>query len=144
MSSEQPDYEDAELTLKLYELRREPVMRESRNAIMAKFWPKTYDDFFAVTKPDHPLNAPFRQVSSYWEMVYGMAKHKITHADFLMENNAEGLFLYAKVLPYLERYRKEFSPFAFRNAEWITQNSEEGKRRFEMIQGRVRKMMETK
>jgi len=144
MSSEQPDYEDAELTLKLYDIRREAVMRESRSAIMAKFWPKTYEDFFAVTKPDNALNAAFRQTSSYWEMVYGMAKHKIAHADFLIENNGEGLFLYAKVLPFLERFRSEFSPYAFQNAEWITKNSAEGKKRFEVIQGRVKKIMETK
>ena len=144
MSSEQPDYEDAELTLKLYDLRREQVMRDSRAAIMSKFWPKTYEDVLAVTKPDNPLNAPFRQVASYWEMVYGMAKHKIAHAGFLIENNGEGLFLYAKVLPFVERYREEFSPYAFQNVEWIVKNSEEGRKRFEVIQGRVKKMMETK
>jgi hypothetical protein len=144
MAEEPPDYEDAELTLKLYDLRRETVMRESRNAINGKFWPKTYEDVMAVAKPDNPLNAPFRQVSSYWEMVYGMAKHGIAHPDFLIENNGEGLFLLAKMQPFLEQYRKDMSPFAFRNAEWITKNCEEGKKRFEVISARVKKVMESK
>ncbi len=143
MSKECPDHHDAELVLRLYDLRREAVMRESRNAINAKFWPKSYEDAVAITKPDHPLNAAFRQTSSYWEMVYGMAKHGIVHADYLTENNGEGLFLYAKLQPFLDRFRKEMnSPTAFQNAEWITKNCEEGKRRFETIQNRVKKMAE--
>ena len=144
MSKETPDYKDAELVLRLYELRREAVMRESRNGINMKFWPKSYEDVLAITKFDHPLNAAFRQTSSYWEMVYGFARHGVTNADFLIENNGEGLFMYAKIQPYLERFRKEnSSPTAFQNAEWISNNCTEGKRRFEMIQARVRKMSET-
>lgn len=142
MSKEKPDYQDAELVLRLYDLRREAVMRESRNAIMSKFWPKSYEEVVAVTKPDHPLNQAFRQTSSYWEMVYGMAKHGIANADYLIENNGEGLFLLAKVQPYLERFRKEMAPIAFVNAEWISTNCAEGKRRYEMICNRVKKMAE--
>ena len=143
MAKETPDHHDAELIIKLYDLRREQVMRDSRNAINAKFWPKSYEDFLAVTKPDNPLNAAFRQTSSYWEMVYGMAKHNIIHGDFLVENNGEGLFLFAKIQPYLDRFRKEnSSPTAFQNAEWVAKNTEEGKRRFETIQNRVKKMAE--
>ena len=144
MRTDGPDYEDAELTLKLYDLRREAVMRESRNAINSKFWPKTYEDVVAITKPDHPQNAAFRQTSTYWEMVYGMAKHGIAHADFLIENNAEGLYLYAKICPHIERFRKDFWPMAFQNAEWITRNCEEGRKRFEAIQERVKKVLESK
>ena len=144
MSDDRPDYKDAELTLKLYDLRREAVMRESRNAINGKFWPKSFEDIQAVGKPDNPLNAPYRQVSSYWEMVYGMAKHGIAHADFLIENNGEGLFLFAKVQPFLDRIRKEISPLAYQNAEWITTNSAEGRKRFEIISARVKKMLESK
>jgi hypothetical protein len=145
MSKDKPDHHDAELVLKLYDLRREAVMRDSRNSINGKFWPKSYADVLAITKPDSPMNAAFRQVSSYWEMVYGMAKHGIIHADFLIENNGEGLFLYAKIHPFLERFRKEnSSPTAFQNAEWISTQCAEGRRRFEMIQNRVRKMAEAK
>ena len=142
MIKEVPDHHDAELVLRLYELRREAVMRDSRNQV-AQWLPRTWEDFIAVTKPDHPMNAAFRQTSSYWEMAYGMAKHHIVQPDYLMENTTEGLFLYAKVLPFLERYRKETAPTAFRNAEWITKSCEAGKQRLEMVQARVRKMIET-
>ena len=141
MTKEVPDHHDAELVLRLYELRRESVMRESR-ATMAKFLPRTWEDFIAVTQPANPSNAAFRQVSSYWEMAYGFGRHHIVNADFLVENTTEGLFLYAKVLPFLERFRKEGSPTAFKNAEWITTQCETGKQRLEIVQARVRRMIE--
>lgn len=143
MSKDKPDYNDAELIWKVYDLRREPVMRQSRDAINFKFWPKTYEDFIAVTKPDHPLNAAFRQTSSYWEMVYGMANHGIVNADYLIENNGEGLFLFAKIAPFIERFRAEGSVTAFKNAEWIATQCPEGRKRFEMISTRVKKLSET-
>jgi hypothetical protein len=53
---ESPDHHDADLVLKIYDLRRETVMRESRTAINAKFWPRTSDEAIAVTASEHPLN----------------------------------------------------------------------------------------
>lgn len=140
--SKEPTYQDADLVLRLYEMRREAVMRQSRDAIMAKFWPASYDDFIAVTKFDNPLNAAFRQVSSYWEMAYGMAARGIMNGDYLAENGGEGMFLFAKIEPFLAQFRKEGSPVAFKNAEWIVTQTEEGKKRYEMIKGRVAKMRE--
>jgi hypothetical protein len=139
---EVPDHHDAELVLRLYDLRRETVMRESR-AKMNAFLPRAFEDFVAVTQPQHPSNAAFRQVSSYWEMAYGFGRHHIVNPDFLIENTTEGLFLYAKVLPFLARFRQEVSPTAFRTAEWITTQCETGKQRLEIVQARIRKMLET-
>jgi hypothetical protein len=118
-----PDHHDAELVIKLYELRREPVMRESRKAVNGQFWPRSFDDVVAVTKGDHPLNAAYRQVGTYWEMVYGMVKHGVLHSEFMIESCGEGMFLFAKIEPYLAEYRERISPLAFRNAEWIAANS---------------------
>lgn len=136
MSREAPDYRDAELTIKLYELRREAVMRASRDTIITKFLPRNYDEFLAITKPDHPMNAAYRQVGTYWEMVYGMAHHGIAHPEYLAETNAEGLLLYSRVAPYVERFRSEHAPTAFQHAEWIAKNTAVGRARFEMFSKR--------
>lgn len=144
MGKDRPDHHDAELALKVYDLRRESVMRESRNAINGKFWPKTYEDAIAVTKGDHPQNAAFRQVATYWEMVYGMVKWGVVHPGYFLESNGEGLLLFAKVAPYVERLRKDYSPSYFRNAEWVATESPEGKRLFEVYAARVKKILESK
>jgi hypothetical protein len=119
MSKHAPDHHDADLVLRLYDLRREPVMRESRDAINADFWPKDAAEATAVLAPDHALNRAYRQVSTYWEMAYGMARHGIVHADYLLENTGEGMLLYAKVAPFLTEMRASSHPRIFYNAEWI-------------------------
>ena len=65
MSSPTPDHHDAELVLKVYELRREAAMRESRNALNGKCWPTTFDDIPAIIKVDHPFKPAWRQMSTF-------------------------------------------------------------------------------
>jgi hypothetical protein len=144
MAKDHPDHHDAEIVMRLYDLRRENVMRESREAINSQFWPRSFDDVLAVTKRDHHLNRPFRQVSTFWEMAYGMVKHGIVNAEYFLESNGEGFFLFAKILPYLEAYRREVSSTAFRNAEWAALRCPEGREVFETIHARVKKLAEAR
>jgi hypothetical protein len=144
MGKDRPDHHDAELVLRVYELRRETVMRQARHEIISTFWPKTYDELVAVTRPTSPLNTAYRQVGSYWEMVYGMVRQEIVHADYFLESNGEGIYLFARVAPYLERFRAEVSPVAFRNAEWVSRETETGRRFFEVFTARVKKALEAK
>jgi hypothetical protein len=144
MSKDHPDHHDAELAFHAYDLRRESVMRESRAAINRDFWPKTYADVLAVTKADHPLNAAWRQTSTYWEMIYGVVKHGIVSADYFMESSGEGMFLFARVAPYLEDLRRDVSPAIFQNAEFVAKNTAAGQRLFAMFTARVQKLLAAK
>ncbi|MGQ0764047.1 MAG: DUF4760 domain-containing protein [Gemmatimonadota bacterium] len=130
------DHHDAELVIQLYDLRREATMRASRGAINGQFWPKNSDETMAVTKSDHPLNAAWRQTTTYWEMVYSMARHGIINPEFLLESTGEGVYLFAKVEKYLQQLREQ-NPKALRNVEWITGNSEAGKDLLEHYRKRV-------
>jgi hypothetical protein len=134
-----PDHHDAELVLKLYELRREPVMRQSRDAINQKFIPKTYEEFAAITKTDHPLNQAYRQVGTYWELAYGLIKHGVLNPDLAMESNGEGMILFSKAQPWLEKIRAEINPRAFLNAEWVATNTEAGKAVYARFEARAKK-----
>jgi hypothetical protein len=59
-------YEEASLILKLYELRREPLMREARNWFTRDFYPESMADYEAALWGEH--SAHLRMVTSYWEM----------------------------------------------------------------------------
>jgi hypothetical protein len=135
MSARKPSHHDADLILKLYELRREPVMRESRKAIV-QWAPRSFDDVKAIIDFNHPSNAAWRQVSSYFEMAFGFARHGIVPSDFMAENSGEGLLLFAKIEPFLKQFRKEVSPTAFRNAEWLVKKSAWAQERVEFYQKR--------
>jgi hypothetical protein len=140
MRKETPDHHDADLLIKVYDLRREAVLRQSRQAIQRDFWPKSWGDVEAVLKGDHPLNLPYRQTGTYWEMVYSFARHGIVHPAFWLENNGEGLFLFAKVEPFLAQVRAAGMPTAFRNSEWVAKECPEGRPIYERIKARVGKM----
>ncbi len=143
-SKDYPDHEDANLVLRCYELRQEPVLRESR-ATIAKFQPKSLEELLEVTGPGTPLNAPFRQVHTYWEMVYNFVRVGVVHAEFFIEsNNGEGLFLLAKVHPFLAGYRERMGPRSFMNAEWVATHTEIGKALFARQQQRVKALLEAK
>ena len=139
MPKDYPDHHDAELVLRLYELRRDPLLRESRKAVNS-WLPKTFDDFMKITKPDHPDNAAFRQVAGYWDMAFGMARHGVIHPEFLMENSGEGLWFFARVERFVEEFRKATNPRAFRNAEWVVNNTEMGKDMMPYYRTRIQAM----
>ncbi len=141
MSAEKPDYHDADLVLRVYEMRRETKTRENRDKINFGFWPKSYDDVKAVQQSDHELNQAWRQLSGYWEMVYGIARNGIVNPDYWVENNGEGLFFYAKVAPYLAQMRED-SPLALQNVEWAATQTERGRQFMEYISAVVKKMTE--
>jgi hypothetical protein len=132
-----PDHHDAELVLKLYELRREPVMRESRAQLIAKFHPTSFEHVLAITKGEHPLNAAFRQCTTFWEMAYAMARHGVVNADFLMESNGEGLLIFTRIEPWLAEYRAQVNPMGFRNAEWVATECELGRQLAERFRKRM-------
>ncbi len=61
-----PTADDAQIIMRLYDLRREPEMRKARSWFAASFWPKNADDVVEVIKAVNPQeNAWFRQVSGY-------------------------------------------------------------------------------
>src|ERR1700679_4044982 len=99
---------DAEIILKLYELRTEPVMRQARAWMTGEFWPKSADEYFAVAEnPADPHNAWLRQVLSYWEMAAAMVLHGAVSAELFVDCNSEGFFLLAKLEPILEGIREK-------------------------------------
>jgi hypothetical protein len=144
MMKDAPDHLDADLILKLYDIRREGSLRAAREKLTAEFWPKNAKEAVAIVALDHPLNRIYRQVSTYWEMVYRMARHGIIHGDFLVENNGEGLLLYAKVEPYLTEIRAATSPRSFQNAEWVAKEVPMGRTIAEHMRARVKKTLSAK
>jgi len=136
-----PSHADALLVLRLYDLRRETVMRESRKTI-ASWMPRSFEDVQAIINLEDPRNAAWRQVSSYYEMVFGFARHGIVPADFLAENATEGLLLFAKIEPHLKTFRKKVSPTAFRNAEWIAKKSTAAQERLKLLRKRIATALE--
>ena len=111
---------DAEIILKLYELRTEAVLRQARAWMTGEFWPVTADEFFAVAmNPRDPHNAWFRQVTTYWEMAAAMVLHGAVSAELFVDCNGEGFFLLAKFAPILEAIRERVPTFMSKTTELV-------------------------
>ena len=111
---------DAEIILKLYELRTESVMRQARAWMAGEWWPETVEDFFAVvSNPADPHNAWYRQVITYWEMAAAMVLHGAVSSDLFVDCNAEGFFLLAKFAHILDGIRERNPGFMMKTSEVI-------------------------
>jgi hypothetical protein len=120
---------DADIILKLYELRTETVMREARNWVIGQFWPNTVDDVFDVLQnPAHPHNPHLRQVLSYWEMAAALVLHGAVSAELFVDTNGEGFFLLAKFAHILEGIRERNATFLTKTSELVSRFSTAGQR----------------
>ncbi len=120
---------DAEIILKLYELRTEAVMREARAWVTGQFWPATAEEYFAVAlNPADPHNAFVRQVISYWEMAAAMVVHGALSAELFVDCNGEGFFLLAKFAPFLDAIREKNPSFMAKTTELISRFSSAAQR----------------
>ncbi len=115
---------DAEIILRLYELRTEAVMRQARAWVGGEFWPQTADEFYAVYEnPRDPHNPWLRQVLTYWEMAAAMVLHGAVSAELFVDCNGEGFFLMAKFSHILEAIREKNPTFLNKTSELINRFS---------------------
>jgi hypothetical protein len=101
-------YESADLILKLYNLRREEVMRKAREWYMKEFHPRSAQDVVSVLRGEH--SAYFRMVTSYWEMAASFVNNGVIDWKMFMEANpGEPVNVFVKLYPYLEELRSMFA-----------------------------------
>jgi hypothetical protein len=135
MSDSQPNHHDAELILKLYDLRREPVMREAR-AFVVQFAPQSLDDLMKLASAfGSKEQAYLRQVAGYWEMAASLVNRGALNRELALDNFQEMFFMYAKVQPYLQAYREKGGfPNFLRQVEQLAESSPETRERTAAMQ----------
>src|SRR5260370_39523682 len=85
---------DADLILKLYDLRREPVMREARNWFFS-FNPTNTTEYMEAMMSER--SGYVRMVISYWDMAASLVNNGATDEQMFNEANGEHLFIFAKI-----------------------------------------------
>ena len=96
-------FESADLLMKLYELRRDPLMREARTWFAREFNPSSIDDVASAATGPH--NAHFRMVTSYWDMAASFVANGAIDEKMFNDANGEQLVILAKLEPFLAEYR---------------------------------------
>src|SRR6185369_13201426 len=101
-------YESADLILKLYDLRREEVMRSARDWYTKQFHPASAQDVVSTLRGEH--STYFRMVTSYWEMAASFVNNGAIDWKMFMEANpGEPVNVFVKLYPCLEELRSMFA-----------------------------------
>ena len=96
-------YESARLNLQLFELRREPLLREARTWFLAEFNPETIEDLVRMIGDER--NASFRMVLGYWDMAASMVTNGAIDGHAFRAAHGEIFLTFSKVQPFLEQMR---------------------------------------
>jgi hypothetical protein len=102
---DKPTHHDAELILKLYELRREDRMRKAR-AWLGGYKVGTLAEHQAACPPGSDQDASFRMVASYWDMAASFVISGALHQELFMQSGGELLYYWTKISPLVHEMRK--------------------------------------
>jgi hypothetical protein len=130
-------HEDADLILKLYDLRREATMREARNWFFT-FNPTSVQDVIDVLLGEH--SGHYRMVVSYWDMAAAMVNNGAIDEQLFNETNGEHLFVYSKIEPVIEEIRPLFgNPEFLGNLQKVVQRIPDSAAKIAAMRERMKK-----
>jgi hypothetical protein len=111
-------YDDVNLIVKLYDMRREERMRLARAWFASSFKAKTMEDLAALCPPGSEQHASFRMVASYWEMVGSFLTSGVLSAELCYQSGREMLFVWERLRDLLPLLRAQYkNPNEYKNLE---------------------------
>ena len=132
----------AGILLKLYELRTEPALRQARAWFAFEYHPTTARDVLATWLGPGHESAPYRMVTSYWDMAASLVQQGAIPAEMFNAANTEHFAVYAKLRPFLTEVRATTKyPDYMSNVERVVSLHPEGEERigiFERYMARQR------
>jgi hypothetical protein len=97
-------FESALLNLQLFDLRREPVLREARAWFLLEFNPESLGELINVVSGER--NASFRMVLGYWDMAASLVTTGAIDADAFRAAHGEAFATFSKIHPFLAELRE--------------------------------------
>jgi hypothetical protein len=139
--AKKPTAADAELIIKLYDLRREAEIRKARNWWLVTFWPESIEDFMKIAGAlGTQENNWLRQVGGYWSMVASLTLSGAINQELVLDPSFSGemFFIFAKIKPFLGDLREKMkNPRMFANIEKLITGSKQGREWLKYVEGQV-------
>jgi len=101
-------YDDANLILRLYEMRREERMRKARAWFTAHCKAKSYDELLKLAPAGTDENASVRMVTSYWDLVSSFMTSGVLNKELFFQSGRELLLVWERVRDYLPSMREAY------------------------------------
>jgi hypothetical protein len=111
-------FDDVNLVLKLYDMRREPRLREARRWFTSSFKARSLDDLNALCPSGSEQEASFRMFTTYWEMVASFLTSGVLNEELFYQSGRELLFCWERVRDILPLVRERSrNPLELKNLE---------------------------
>jgi hypothetical protein len=111
-------YEQGELQLKIFDLRREPRLRQARDWFTKNYFANTMEEAMRVAPMGTEAGTSFMMVVSYWDQACAYLNHGLLNEDLFFETNGEFFFIWERLKPTIAEGRKMFSnPLFLANLE---------------------------
>jgi hypothetical protein len=104
-------FESAQLNLQIFDLRREPVLREARAWFLGEFNPESFMELVEAVRGER--NAAFRMVLGYWDMAASMVTSGAIDGDAFRAAHGEIFATFSKIHPFLAEMRAVSGEAAF-------------------------------
>lgn len=116
----QATYDDANLILKLYELRREETLRKARAWFVASFNATSAEEMMQKYPFGSQENTNVRMVIGYWEMACSFVTAGVLNQELLFQSAGELLQVWEKARHFLPGFRQASkNPHAWQNLETV-------------------------
>ncbi|HSA91662.1 MAG TPA: hypothetical protein VLE48_01515 [Terriglobales bacterium] len=103
-----PTHEQAQLHLQVYDLRREPRLRQARDWFHKDYHPKNFDDAMRIAAPGTEAGAFFGMVVGYWEQTCALLNYGLLHEDLFFETSGEFFGVWEKLKPIVPEAREKW------------------------------------
>jgi hypothetical protein len=111
-------FESAQLNLQLFDLRREPVLREARAWFTREFNSESFEELQNPIKGDR--NASFRMVLGYWDIAASLVTTGAIDAHAFYAAHSELFAIFSKIHPYIAELREASrEPDLFRHMDTV-------------------------
>jgi hypothetical protein len=111
-------HEQADLQLKIFEIRREARLRQVRDWFNQHFFPNSLDDAMRIAPMGTEAGSFFMMVISYWDRACAYLNHGLLHEELFFETDGEFFFVWERVKPTIEEGRKRWAnPLFLANLE---------------------------
>lgn len=106
----QPKHADAELLLHLYEIRREPELRQARKWFLTNFKPGSWAEIKARYLSHSDEDRWFRMTISYWEMVGTLVNRGTLNRELFFDHTGEDIVTWERCKPWIADARADLRP----------------------------------
>ena len=107
--STKPTHEQAQLHLQIYEMRREPRLRQARDWFFKNYFADNLDDAMRIAPPGTEAGTFAMMVFSYWDQACALLNYGLLHEDLFFETSGEFYGVWERVKPGIQQGRERFA-----------------------------------